>query len=149
MLAKGTFFMHPSRVFFHAVLSKLSSSPTTLDRHVTIYLQREQSFPRHLYANNVIEHTGGSLCLCPLSQEFARTVMTQWSALSHPGLQHLSAKETSPCLPSLRIPPCRSCAVPPALPERSPFRHRRKQFLQTQKAFVQFKHSANPPSDLG
>lgn len=112
MLAKGTFFMHPSRVFFHAVLSKLSSSPTTLDRHVTIYLQREQSFPRHLYANNVIEHTGGSLCLCPLSQEFARTVMTQWSALSHPGLQHLSAKETSPCLPSLRIPPCRSCAVP-------------------------------------
>lgn len=79
--------MHPSCVFFlffHAVLSKLSSSPTTLDRHVTIYLQREQSFSRHLSANNVKEHTGGRLCLCPLSQEFACTVMTQRSVLSHP-----------------------------------------------------------------
>lgn len=68
MLAKGTFLcIHPV-FFFHAVLSKLSSSPSTLDRHVTIYLQREQSFSRHLSTNNVKEHTAGSQCrICPHS----------------------------------------------------------------------------------
>lgn len=53
------------------MLSELSSSPTTLDRQVTIYLQSEQSFSRRLSANNVKEHTAGSLWLYPLSQEFA------------------------------------------------------------------------------
>lgn len=143
--------MHPFWVFFHAVLSKLSSSPATLDRHATIYLQREQFFPRHLSANNVKEHTGGSPCLRPLSQEFARTVMTQWSALSHPWAAASFTKRNQPVPPFSRIPPSRSRAAPccpHALPERSPFCLRRKQFLQTQEAFVQFKHSDNPRNEL-
>lgn len=86
---------------------------------------------------------------------WAKNLLAQWwpNGLRYhtPGLQHLSPKETSPCLPSLRIPPSRSRAAPccpHALPERFPFCLRRKQFLQTQEAFVQFKHSDNPRNEL-
>lgn len=111
--------MHPSWVFFHAVLSKLSSSPATLDRHATIYLQREQFFPRHLFANNVKEHTGGSPCLRPLSQEFARTVMTQWSALSHPWAAASFTKRNQP-VPPFSPHPSFQKPCGPVLSPRSP-----------------------------
>lgn len=119
MLAKGIFLcVHP--VFFpHAVLSKLSSSPTTLDRHVTIYLQRVQSFPRHLSASTVKEHTGGSLCLCPLSHEFACTVMTQWSALSHPWAAASHSKRNQP-MPPFSPHPSFQKLCSPVLSPRSP-----------------------------
>lgn len=110
--------------FFHVVLSKLSSSPSTLDRHFTIYLQREQFLSCHLPANNVKEHTGGNLRLYPLSQKCACTVMTQRSALSDPGSAASFGNGTQPVPPFSRHPSCqkpltpRGC--PRALPELSP-----------------------------
>lgn len=118
MLAKGI-FCASILCFSHAVLSKLSSSPTTLDTHVTIYLQREQCFPRHLSASNVEEHTGGSLCLRPLSQEFACTLMTQWSALSHPWAAASFSKRNQP-VPPFSPHPSFQKLCSPVLSPRSP-----------------------------
>lgn len=50
---------------FHIVLSKLSSLPSTLDRHFTIYLQREQFLSCHLPTNNMKKHMGGNLGFIP------------------------------------------------------------------------------------
>lgn len=147
---KGTFLcIHPV-FFFYVVLSKLSSSPSTLDRHFTIYLQREQFLSCRLPANNVKEHTGGNLCLHPQSQKCACTVMTQRSVLSNPqsaasfrnGNQPVPPFSRHPSVQKQRSP--RHC--PHALPERSPLCLQQKQFLRNEEVFIQFKHFYNPRS---
>lgn len=122
---KGTFLCTHPIFFFHVVLSKLSSSPSTSDRHFTIYLQGEQFLSCHLPANNVEKHTGGNLCLCPQSQKCACTVMTQCSALPNSPVNSISQKWKPTC-----ASPLRQCSFPKqhaserrcpqALPDLSP-----------------------------
>lgn len=139
--------------FFHVVLSKLSSSPSTLDRHFTIYLQREQFLSCHLPANNVKEHTGGNLRLYPLSQKCACTVMTQRSALSNPGSAASFGNGTQPVPPFSRHPSCQKPLTPqgcPCSPGALPLSASRKSnFSENEKVFIPFKHFDNPRSQEG
>ena len=150
MFGNGTFLcIHPV-FFFRVVLSKLSSSPSTLDRHFTIYLQREQFLSCHLPANNVKEHTGGNLCLYPQSQKCACTVITQRSALSNPrsaasfgnGNQPVPPFSWHPSFQKQRTPRC----CPHVLPRHSPLCLQQKQSLQNEEVSIQFKHFDNPRS---